>query len=91
MLVTAFAWLALAAWGGYHRRVAFGIAVLALWAAIVASLVMAMWTKTLESDVYVTPWHGAVLLLLIAAGGPLYSLGSLNSSPWTTRSSAPRS
>ncbi len=76
-LVTAVAWMALAAWGGYHRRVAFGIAVATLWAAIVAVLVLAMWTKTLESDDYTTPWHGAILLLLIAAGGPLYSLGSL--------------
>ncbi|HEY3546471.1 MAG TPA: hypothetical protein VGK17_10300 [Propionicimonas sp.] len=76
-LVTAVAWMALAAWGGYHRRVAFGIAVATLWAAIVAVLVLTMWTRTLESDVYVTPWHGANLLLLIAAGGPLYSLGSL--------------
>ena len=76
-LVTAVAWIALAAWGGYHRRGRFGIAVATLWAATVAVLVGTMWMKTLESDVYVTPWHGADLLLLIAAGGPLYSLGSL--------------
>ncbi len=48
-----------------------------LWAAIVGVLVLSMWTKALESDVYVAPWHGVNLLLLIAAGGPLYSLGSL--------------
>jgi hypothetical protein len=76
-LVTAVAWIALAAWGGYHSRHRFGMAVALLWAAIVAVLVLTMWMKTLESDVSVTPWHGIDLLLLIAAGGPLYSLGSL--------------
>jgi len=76
-LVTAVAWMALAAWGGYHHRGPFGIAVAALWVAIVGVLILTMWTKTLEGDGSVTPWHGVNLLLLIAAGGPLYGLGSL--------------
>lgn len=76
-LVTALAWIALAAWAGYHQRDRFGIAVAILWVAIVGVLLLTMWTKVVESGDSVTPWHGVVLLLLIAAGGPLYSLGSL--------------
>lgn len=76
-LVTALAWFTLAAWAGYSHRIRFGIAAAALWAAIVAVLVLAMWTKVLEGDDGAAPWHDALLLPLILAGGPLYSLGSL--------------
>ena len=76
-VVTALAWFALAAWAGHGHRMRFGIAAATLWAAIVTVLVFAMWTKVLEGDDGVAPWHGALLLLLILAGGPLYSLGSL--------------
>ena len=76
-LVTALAWTALAAWAGYRQRVRFGISAVILWLVIIAMLLLAMWTKELEGDYSVTPWHGSLLLLLILAGGPLYSLGSL--------------
>lgn len=76
-LATALAWVALAAWAGYRHRIQFGIAAAILWMVIVAVLLLAMWTKELEGDYSVAPWHGALLLLLIVAGGPLYSLGSL--------------
>ena len=76
-LVTALAWIALAALAGYYHRDGFGIAVAFLWLAIVGVLLLTMWTRSVESDAYLTPWHDAVLLLLIAAGAPLYSLGSL--------------
>lgn len=64
-------------WAGYRHRIKFGIAAAILWIVIVAVLLLAMWTKDLEGDYSVAPWHGVLLLLLIAAGGPLYSLGSL--------------
>lgn len=76
-LATALAWVVLAAWAGYRRRIRFGIAAAILWIAIVAVLLLVMLTKALEGDYGVAPWHGALLLLLIVAGGPLYGLGSL--------------
>jgi hypothetical protein len=76
-LATVVAWIALAAWAGYHHRDRFGIAVAVLWLATVGVLLLAAWTRSLESGDTLMPWHGSVLLLMIAAGGPLYSLGSL--------------
>lgn len=73
---TALAWVVLAAWGGLHRRDGFGLVVAVLWLAIVGVLLLSMWTRGLEDTYGVTPWNGQVLLLLIAAGGPLYGLGS---------------
>ena len=74
---TALAWVVLAAWGGLQRRDGFGLVVAVLWLAIVGVLLLSLWTRGLEGVYGVMPWNGLVLLLLIAAGGPLYGLGSL--------------
>lgn len=74
---SALAWIALAVWSGCQRYFPFAIAAALVWLAIVAVLLLAMATIAIEDNGGVTPWHGAMLLLLIIAGGPLYSLGSL--------------
>lgn len=76
-LATALAWVTLAAWAGYRHRIRFGIAAATLWTAIVGVMLLAMLTRALESEYGVTPWNGVLVLLIIVAGGPLYSLGSL--------------
>ncbi len=74
---TALAWIALAAWAGYRHHTRFGLAAAILWIAITAVLLLAMLTRAIEADDGVAPWHRVLLLLLVLAGGPLYSLGSL--------------
>jgi len=70
-LATALAWPALAAWAGYRRRAGFAIFAVVLWAAIIAVLLLAMWTRQSDGGA-----ADALLPLLILAGGPLYGLGS---------------
>jgi hypothetical protein len=74
---SALAWIALAVWSGYQRYFPFAITAALVWLAIVAVLLLAMVTIAVEGNGGVAPWHGAMLVLLIIAGGPLYSLGSL--------------
>jgi|GEM_PF-5079650 hypothetical protein len=74
---SALTWIALAVWSGYQRYFSFALAAVILWLVIVAVLLLAMATIAVEGDDWIAPWHGAMILLLIIAGGPLYSLGSL--------------
>lgn len=74
---SALAWIAPAVWSGYQRYFSFGLAAVILWLVIVAVLLLAMVTIAVEGNDWIAPWSGVLLLLMIVAGGPLYSLGSL--------------
>ena len=72
-LVTVAGWVALAVWAGRHSITAFVWFAAVVWLLILATPVAAMLLVAAEGD-SVVPWHQAMILPILFAGGSLHPL-----------------
>ncbi|HEY3549279.1 MAG TPA: hypothetical protein VGK17_24670 [Propionicimonas sp.] len=71
--LTVVGWLALGVWAGHNGVRAYLWFAMVFWLLILAMLVLVKIALLAEGD-SVGPWHGALIIPILFAGGPLHPL-----------------
>ena len=72
-VLTVVGWLALGAWAGHYGARAYLWFAAVFWLLMLAMLVLVKVALVAEGD-SVGPWHGALIIPILLAGGPLHPL-----------------
>lgn len=71
--LTVIGWLTLGAWAGHHGVRAYLWLAAVFWLLVLAMLFLVKIALLAEGD-SVGPWHGALIIPILLAGGPLHPL-----------------
>jgi hypothetical protein len=75
-IVTALGWSALGLWSGMTHHGEFRWLAVPIWLAVIAIMLVTMWTVRIQADGDMAPWNGLLMLLLFFAAVPLHGIAS---------------
>lgn len=73
-IVTVLGWAALGLWCGLWRRSEFRWLAVPFWLAIIATMLLTIWSVQTRPDGGTAPWDGPLMLLLFFAAVPLHGI-----------------